>query len=491
MNSVSLSGANLTGQGNSVNAFSNTASAIPAPLLNTVGNIMQGCVDSAGGSAFCSSLFSAASATGATVPANTLQAALNIVQNPIYNVTNLYTLQLPNAPFLPALAAAPTSFAISIFYGVTYNGQTGVSLNQFPVDVALDASDNAWVLYADNVPGSATYSAVDEWLANGKHNAAGTQNTSYVYPTQIAIDPSGNVFSTNNDPNTASNDVILQLNAGALRSLGPLPGVNGIALNSSGTMFVSSTSAAVTGSTSVLGSIFQYAVSGSGSALLLTYKNNTAPVGPVYGLAVDTSQNVWGTGQNNSGVVETVLWPKTTSTTTPYKASANYTATFSGASAPSFVAAGSGTTIYFPMNSELMSASYISSILNVNSAVASVSGAAIPHRSEVDGSGRVFWTDLESTGNVNYYTSTLSPSVSSFLPCFVVPSQSGYICLTDSNQNKLTASYTPGYLRSMAIDSAGNIWYVADAGFGAIIETLGVATPTWPLLSYGHPGAKP
>ena len=229
----------------------------------------------------------------------------------------------------------------------------------------------------------------------------------------------------------------------------------------------------------------------------MTLKAATAAAGPIYGLAVDSNLNVWGTGKNSAGTVQAFIWPKTSSTSFPYTAGSNVGQAFTGASAPFSVSLASNGTAYFPMDDELMSATYISSALNPNSAVASASAAAIPHRSQTDGSGRVFWTDLESTGNVNYYTSGLSPAVNSFLPCFTIPTvypptaSTTYVCITSSNQTTQTAAYTPAFPRGMAIDSAGNIWYLADAGYGAIIETLGVASPTWPLLSYGHPGVKP
>ena len=165
--------------------------------------------------------------------------------------------------------------------------------------------------------------------------------------------------------------------------------------------------------------------------------------------------------------------------------------------APFSVAINSSGLAYFPLDDAISSATYSSS----NGLVAGGNGAAgtasaVPHRSQVDGAGNVFWTDLTTNGLLFEYTPPASGKMStgivvSFLPCFAYPSGSTYDCITTANQNKNNSVYTPTDFRAVGIDSAGDVWYAADAGYGAVIETLGVAAPTWPLLSYGHPGCKP
>ena len=44
-------------------------------------------------------------------------------------------------------------------------------------------------------------------------------------------------------------------------------------------------------------------------------------------------------------------------------------------------------------------------------------------------------------------------------------------------------STTGTNLRGMASDSSGAMWYVADSSDYKVVQTLGLAAPTWPLLS--------
>lgn len=505
VDSVRTNGTFPTGQANFQNANSyvsstnSNASWISAPLINTIGNILQRCVDSLGNDGPCSNLFSAATVAGATspavnVPANTLQVVLNMMKFPTTNISGLFGQIAPNVPFTPALANAPTAFAVSIFYGANQTGST----IPYPIDLALDNADNAYVLYTDyTITHPKTYSAVNEWTANGQLAFTGAPNNTYLNPSQIALDVSGTVYVTNNNTGNTANDAVLELSPtsgtapATLYPLASLPGASGIATDASGDVFVSSINASTA-------SVTEY-TQGSLSTALTTAKANPGTVGgaavrsssqsfgAVYGLAVDASQNVWGTGQNSSGVVGLFLWTKPSNPTNPY-ASTNSSATaFSNVSAPFSVSLNSAGKAYFPFNADLASATYISSTLNANSAVASASGSTVPDRSEADGAGNVFWTDRESTGQLYRYIPGASTPVTSFLPCFAFQDSTGaFNCVTTSTGTN--AVYTPANLRGLAIDSAGDLWYAADAGYGAVIETLGVAAPTWPLLAYPRPG---
>ena len=181
------------------------------------------------------------------------------------------------------------------------------------------------------------------------------------------------------------------------------------------------------------------------------------------------------------------MWPKTSSTAAPYTGNGGSTQAFTGKTGNFSVALNGTGTAYFPLDDTLAQATYISSVTNTNASLATT-GAAVPHRSEVDGAGNVFWTDLEGAGLLWEYTPGATTPVTSLLPCFPYPTTSGLVCLTTAGG---TSNYTPSNLRAMGIDSAGDVWYAADAGFGAVIETLGLAAPTWPLLSYGNPGTMP
>ena len=90
--------------------------------INTLSNILAACVNSTGGAAVgsnssdgtaCGNLFNL-TRSGGVAPTNTIQALLNILNNPTQNASALFSLPQPNAPFQPSLSAAPTTWALPI-----------------------------------------------------------------------------------------------------------------------------------------------------------------------------------------------------------------------------------------------------------------------------------------------------------------------------------------------------------------------------------------
>ena len=160
-----------------------TGAVAPTTEINTLADIVAGCVNSAGGSSVaCSLLFANATPPGGAAPSNTLAAALNIARNPGQNVSALLGLANGTSPFQPVLTAA-NDFTL----GVTY--QVGAT----PAAVAIDASNSVWVV--NNAASSVTRLT---------HAGVATTYTSGVgglsLPTSIAIDSSGNAWipNTNN-----------------------------------------------------------------------------------------------------------------------------------------------------------------------------------------------------------------------------------------------------------------------------------------------------
>ena len=106
-----------------------TTGTVPGPLLpsgyyassyeiRALGDILATCIDSsggvAGGNTPCGKLLQLATPPGGSAPADTIQAAINIVSNPTANVTSLFKLIPPSPPFQPGLIAAPASWTLSI-----------------------------------------------------------------------------------------------------------------------------------------------------------------------------------------------------------------------------------------------------------------------------------------------------------------------------------------------------------------------------------------
>ncbi len=90
--------------------------------INTLGNILAACVNSTGGSALgsnssdgtaCGNLFNLTRSAG-VAPTNTVNSLINILNNPTQNVSSLFSLPQPIAPFQPSLSVAPSTWALPI-----------------------------------------------------------------------------------------------------------------------------------------------------------------------------------------------------------------------------------------------------------------------------------------------------------------------------------------------------------------------------------------
>lgn len=91
--------------------------------LQTLGDIIAGCVNSAGGVAgdpsTCGQLFTLATPSGGSAPTDTVGAALDILKQPTVNVSQLYALLPSTLAFTPTLSSAPASWALPITSNTT------------------------------------------------------------------------------------------------------------------------------------------------------------------------------------------------------------------------------------------------------------------------------------------------------------------------------------------------------------------------------------
>ncbi len=482
---VSLTtGALPTGAARSANPSATTIPGlVPQQMINTLANILQNCVDSLSTSNYCSTLFNYSTPPSGTAPANTLQAAMNMAKYPTNNISNLYGLQSRTPYFTPDLDAAPTSLTVSIFYGINAAGNT--TTFPYPVDLALDASDNVFLLYGSAAPGASTVTAVAKMYPSGA-SAGYVTNNKYGYPSQIAVDTNGNVYTTNNDGSTGA--VLHMLNASTLNPVASLANASGVAVDINNNLWIS---AANTSSASI--NEYKYGnISGStGSA---TPDFFTGAIGNIPGLAIDGLGNVWGvknvSGGNstvvdlyNSGSVNAPSYSATTYNTFGLTAGNG----FSISLVPTSTGYSGG---YFPLNGQLATAGDVAPHGGLYSGpVATTTGSAAPNRNAMDGAGNIFWSDLESNGLLWIFTPSSNPTQTagttvSLLPCYPAPDGSGYSCLSGT-------SLGGSYLRGMAVDSAGSVWLGADTGLGTFIEIIGLGAPTWPQLSYANPGSMP
>jgi hypothetical protein len=165
---IATSPTNIVGMANAfvtaanlVSPFSSTANTVtPSGLgvvsyqqINTVGDILSACVNSsAPTSTGCSTLFTGATTPSGSVPADTLQAMLNIARYPANNVGTLYGLVGATPPFQPTLPVQyngftgrydgqPSDWTLSIVYGTApLEGYVFPNLD----DLVIDSQANVW-----------------------------------------------------------------------------------------------------------------------------------------------------------------------------------------------------------------------------------------------------------------------------------------------------------------------------------------------------------
>ncbi len=401
-------------------------------------------------------------------------------------VQTVYKLQARSAYFTPYLSSAPPSFAVALFYAKNAGGGSIT----YPVDIALDASDNAYVLYASGSPSSVTATGLTVFDATGV--PLGYQaNSSYGFPSQVAVDAYGNAYVTNNDPKAGA--ILRGTYSSPLKKVATLAHASGIAVDLFNNVWVS---ADVASGNSFNEYKYSTLSASSGSAIP-DFKSNVTGL-PIAGLAIDPDQDIWGVTASTSGTSTAVFLNNNGgSISAPNYTSNGYTESTLTAGAGFSVAVSAGNTstasAYIPGQAHLQYVGATASSGNNNStlitltpgASTQVSAANAPHRSQVDGNGTVFWTDLEAKGQLYMYSPASNPAGGSgtyqaILPCFPVPNGSAYSCFTPSSNN----------LRATAIDSAGTVW-IASSGTSMVVELLGVAAPTWPLLSSAMPGVEP
>lgn len=188
---------------------------LPTAELYSLGNTLEACINSKGGTAnngsACGNLFRDAS-DGTNYPTDTITAAMNIAQNPARNVQALFNDAQATPAFQTPLGAAPNAWTIAIQY-------TGGGLDH-PTAIAADQSGQIWV----SSSGSSNAVSLFDNLGNSKLGTTGTALSGT--PAGVAIDLSGNAWVT------ASNNEIYELNTAGATTGTPLSG-NGLNLPTS------------------------------------------------------------------------------------------------------------------------------------------------------------------------------------------------------------------------------------------------------------------
>jgi streptogramin lyase len=288
---IGATGANPSGL---VNAFTNAAVlvntstgtatganlpagvTVPVTELNTLGDIISACVNTASGSpsSSCSTVQTATSAT------DTFAQALAIAKNPgAAAIVALY--QVPagiSAPFTPDYTTAPKDFSVAVNTTVAGNLST-------PYAVAIDASGNAWVANEGS-------NKLVEVSPSGALSASSAL-AGYYGAQGVAVDPTGNIWLAA----TAANNVYKLTFTGAAVTASTsynttLSGPSAIAIDNQGNAWVANFNGASVTKLS------------NADALLATYTGTANDITVPSGIAIDTSGNVLVTSGASGSVIE-------------------------------------------------------------------------------------------------------------------------------------------------------------------------------------------
>jgi hypothetical protein len=202
--SVSIVGSSIVVTPNSGNGV------VPQATIDTLGNILAACVDSAGtASAQCTTLFTNATNNGLNPgpkPTDTATAAINIARYPAGNyssaastptnfVSNIYGVATGVVPYTPSLSNPPNDFTIVINYPYTaisaYYSTSNPDLLKAE-SIAVDNIGQIWITGQGNLP--STDPTVTRWSPLGVQEVSRTNGYIYGY---VSVDGANNAWTGN------------------------------------------------------------------------------------------------------------------------------------------------------------------------------------------------------------------------------------------------------------------------------------------------------
>jgi streptogramin lyase len=404
---------------------------VPTAKLNALANALTSCTATAGGGA-CSALFNAAT-SGSTVPANTLDAALDIARAPANNAAAIYSLAAGSATFSPALAAAPSDWML-------HNTVSDGGMNS-PASVGVDATGNVWA--------SSYFDAISEFSPSGAAVFPGGITGSGINQSYgMALDVQGNVWIANEQTTSNNGD-------GNVTELNPSGQAVASGITSGGIYFPLGVATDTNGNIwfADYGDSKVTLLSSSGAAISsATGWGGTSLAFPV-AVAVDASHNAWVANQGG-------LLPVTEITADGSKVT-NFNCDCNGASGVATDQSGNVWIANYYGNS----VSEVDTCGTLKLDAATGGGLLRPQGIAVDGAGTVWVANFQGNS-----LSELSSS-SSTAPGSLLSPSSGFG--TD-------ASLLDPY--ALAIDASGNLW-VTNAGKNTLTQFIGVAAPVKPPLA--------
>ena len=491
-------------------ANSGVPAVTPSVEINTLGNILQTCVNSGGGTAGdssgCGSLLKDTTPPGGTAPTNTLQAMMDLAKYPslgtsqtlaTYNSTSapnaavaaIYNLAAAQSFYLPTLSAAPPDWALSIVYPPGNGGTTAANNLTFPYLLALDIADNVYVLNTNATVAEQNFLAYQN---NGIPLwQTAVDSTRFTTPRGFALDSIGNMWMTQYSGTYAGVAEYSQANGAFIQNF-TLAGGNpvGVIVDPSNNVFVGYGQAAVSGQ-----GIFElvYANGYKQAIYTVTPQISTG----IYQFGFDKNMNLWASGFNNANLTTTTIYtlPNTGTVSAPvFFKTAVVPTSIGGYYDYGVVLDATGTNAYTTNSSgiyEIAATGSGTSLTTSASSATPLFAAAPPREMLTDGGGTIWISTYATSTSVGLpleeWSTTSESIVASINSCYV---PSGTKCITTASGS----TYPPIYAgRGVAADSAGNLWYPNAIG-GTVTEIIGLASPTWPQLStsqFGKPATLP
>jgi streptogramin lyase len=486
----------LTGAGGSV-----TVTPESTKLLS-IANILATCVNSAGGTSGCGTLFADVTPTGGTAPTDTLQAAVYMSLNPTSANATAYPANLQAlcglvtaTPVFSSTGGCPGTTPTDWTLGILYTNST--ALND-PQNIAADASGNIWVLNHNGTTSASLTELSGGTPASSIQPGTPLVNASTIagfdfhalQPRNEAIDTAGNVwFVTSSSPaqvieyvpGGTSVDLVDPTNKGAY----------GITIDGNNNVFYTHESGSSTYSVMELlggntSSVVEYPV----------YSPGATNQQPEFA-ALDTSGVLWMTnGSSTSGLEQNIfqmsayngavtgvctVFPCNVSTTGDTTLTQVYTDVVSATgsvptlSEPSGIAAGALASVWTANYTGNTVTQMTSATTGTN--YGSATSVNKPDYVAVDGVGNVWVTNNGTT------------SVSEF-------GSSGSVL---SPVNTGTAPFTAvGFLHGglsapagVAVDPSGNVWFAGNnSSTPGVMEIVGAGAPTVTPISLALKNAK-
>jgi hypothetical protein len=470
------------------NPPSNSKATLPTALINTIANILANCVDSTGTGGQCS---------GLPGGADTFTAVKTLAANPTLSgsstaVTTLYNLPTGTAQFSPTLSAAPNDYSIAINYPAGTGNGNGINL-KFPLSIALDVNDNLYIANNSKYAGGTTGNAASNIISLASNGAVNAQTATIgLIGADYSLSLDASTPTSNGYFGDSSYTTTYAIGRFTFSSTTGIPSDILTGTAGSAAPHVYATAVDKLNNVWVWGSdgLFKSAAGGTAfNSANLASVTATVPSDNYIGLAIDPGQNVWMTASSAIAV-----YPAGASST-----GATITATAPGnpSTGISFTGAAGASTVYVSSYSTSPGLAYFVPTYSSNAVTAlnltttgsqglqtyggKLAGSLF---NAVDSASNLWMADFSSNSLVERPGGTGSTAYV-FQPC-----NSTVACTSLF----ATTNYGPV---NVVVDSTGSLWVstntfnsLATSG-GSLVQIIGSAAPTWPLLALGKYGVSP